>query len=238
MTEIVLTDKITVEQIQVMGDDAMVVSAAMVSTLGNLDNGVDKEKQEGLINFLMKNRHGTPFEHSAMTIRVHAPIKVWREWHRHRIGWSYNEESGRYKQLDPVFWVPPRERLMIRPDGFKSSRPVFDRATDEEYAKTCLMLQTGYSAAYDAYEAMLRMRVDRGLARDVLGVGIFSSCYCTANPRSIMHFLELRTESTLAKRPSRPLYEIRIAAEQLEKLFAVQWPITYKAFCDNGRVAP
>lgn len=224
-----------------MGDDAMIAHAAMVSTRGVVDlkhQSISADKAEALLRYLMKNRHGTPFEHGYLTVRVHAPIKVWREWHRHRVGWSYNEESGRYKQLDPIFYIPPCDRLMIRPDGFKSSRPAFDGATEEEYAKILLLLETGYTVAYESYEGMLRIGVDRGLARDVLGVGIYSACYCSANPRSIMHFLELRTNRPDARRPSKPLYEIAVAAEKLEEIFAKRWPITWRLWNANGRTAP
>lgn len=239
MTEIIFKSEIDVEEIQCVGDDVTVAHAAMVSTRGLMtDQGVTPEKAAGLINYLMKSRHGTPFEHGMLTVRVHAPIKVWREWHRHRIGWSYNEESGRYKQLEPVFWLPPRERKMIRPTGFKSSRPEFANATDDEYALITESLRRGYQAAYAEYEYMLSLEADRGLARDVLGVGIFSACYCTANPRSIMAFLELRTEREDARRPSKPLWEIASAAGKLEAIFARHWPITYAAFCNNGRMAP
>lgn len=239
MSEIVLTSEISVEAIQAMGNDEMIAHAAMVSTQGaTMLTPPSREKVEGLIRYLMAHRHGTPFEHGSLTVRVYAPIKVWREWHRHRVGWSYNEESGRYKQLDPVFYVPPRERPMIRPMGFKSARPAFASATDDEYARIMESLRRGYEAAYREYEFMLSLQVDRGLARDVLGVGIYSACYCTANPRSIMHFLELRTDRPDAKRPSKPLYEIAVAAAKLEAIFAERWPVTYAAWNELGRAAP
>lgn len=241
MADITLTGEITVEAIQHMGDDAKIAHAAMVSTRGAAGEGriaVGDEKIMGLIRYLMKSRHGTPFEHGSLTVRVHAPIKVFREWHRHRIGWSYNEESGRYKQLDPVFYVPPRQRLMIRPEGFKSSRPEFDLATDEEYEKSLNLLEAGYTMAYATYQELLKLQVDRGLARDVLGVGIYSSMYATANPRSIMAFLELRTNRPDAKRPSKPLWEIEQAANQLEEIFKIHWPITHAAWEEFGRMAP
>lgn len=215
----------------------MIVAAARVSTKG-VGSWVRHDEAPGLIRYLMKSRHGTPFEHGSLTIRVYAPIKVWREWHRHRVGWSYNEESGRYKQLDPVFYVPPADRPMIRPDHFKSSKPDFGLATDEQYAEVVRVLESGYSNAYRCYEEMLAIGADRGLARDVLGVGIYSACYCTANPRSIMHFLELRTRHDEAKRPSRPLWEINQAADQLEALFAQYWPATHAAWVEYGRAAP
>jgi thymidylate synthase (FAD) len=235
--EIRLTSEITVEEVQSVGDDAMIVYAARVSTRKDRQLLKDGEAA-GLLRFLMGARHGTPFEHGSLTVRVHAPIKVWREWHRHRVGWSYNEESGRYKQLEPVFYLPPPHRPMMRPEGFRSSRPSFDVATADEYYQITETLIGGYAEAYGRYEALLGLGVDRGLARDVLGVGIYSACYCTANPRSILHFLELRTNRPDARRPSKPLWEIEQAALKLEAIFARRWPVTYSAWLDNGRCAP
>lgn len=243
MAEIILKSEIDVEEIQAVGSDEMLARAAWVSTgkdCGRAPDGqpITAVKIAGVLGYLMKNRHGTPFEHGALTVRVHAPIKVWREWHRHRVGWSYNEESGRYKQLDPVFYVPAADRPMIRPDHFKSSKPDFALATEEQYKDIIFSLKAGYLQSYNIYEELLAIGADRGLARDVLGVGIYSACYCTANPRSIMHFLELRTRVDDAKRPSRPLWEINQAANKLEAIFAKHWPITHAAWLINGRQAP
>lgn len=249
-SQIILTSEITVEIIQQCGSDEMIARAAWVSTGKDLatplGEPISKDKITGLLGFLMRARHGTPFEHGSLTVRVHAPIKVWREWHRHRIGWSFNETSGRYRDLEPIFYIPPRERPAIRPEGFRSARPAFDVATDQEYELIRASLTQGYKDAYQQYEYLLSLSVDRGLARDVLGVGIYSACYCTANPRSIMAFLELRTgqanglnpEGEAAKRPSKPLYEIEVAARKLEAIFAEFWPTTYQAWVENGRMAP
>jgi thymidylate synthase (FAD) len=238
VAEITLTSEIAVEEIQHAGGDAMIAAAARVSVRGVNTRENDTAADAGLIRYLLRNRHGTPFEHGALTVRVHAPIKVWREWHRHRVGWSYNEESGRYKQLEPVFYVPPPDRPLIRPEGFKSASPDFAPATEGQYRDTLADLDAGYRHAYALYERMLARGVDRGLARDVLGVGIYSACYCTANPRSVMHFLELRTRDEAAKRPSKPLFEIERAARKLEAIFARLWPVTHAAWCEAGRAAP
>jgi thymidylate synthase (FAD) len=242
MTEIILKSTIDVEYVQHVGTDEMLARAAWVVRPGvtRTSDGkpITKERVEGVLGHMLKNRHGTPFEHGSLTVLVNAPIKVWREWHRHRIAWSYNEESGRYKQLDPFFWIPPKDRPMIRPEGFKSARPAFDVATDQEYELIRASLTQGYKDAYQQYEYMLSLQVDRGLARDVLGVGIFSACYCTANPRSIMTFLELRTKEEDSKRPSNPLWEIDNAARQLEEIFARYWPVTHRLWNENGRMAP
>lgn len=243
MAEITLTSEITVEEVQQCGSDETLARAAWVVTknaeLTPLGKPITPEGVEKVLSFLIEKRHGTPFEHGFLTVRVHAPIKVWREWHRHRIGFSYNEESGRYKQLDPVFYVPPRERPAIRPEGFKSMRPAFDVATDAEYFVLCDQLKKGYAEAYSRYEYMLNtLQIDRGLARDVLGVGIYSACWVSCNPRSIMSFLELRTHTPDAKRPSHPLYEIEVASRKLEAIFAKHWPVTHRLWNENGRMAP
>lgn len=233
---------ITVRYIQHMGNDATLASAAWVSTSAEegLKRAVEKpEDVPGVLNYLMKHRHGTPFEHSAITFYVHAPIFVWREWHRHRIGFSYNEESGRYKVLDPVFYIPPRNRPMMKVEGWKPGRPKFTECKSEDlYADWITALKLSYAASYKTYLAGLDNNLDPGLARDCLPVGIYSSCWVTCNPRSLMAFFSLRTYDESAKFVSYPLYEIEAAARQVEELLKHYWPITYAAFQANGRVAP
>lgn len=239
-TAMQFTDQITVRLIQCMGGDSMVVAAAKVSTSGaEAAKLVDQGANYGLIAYLMKHRHGTPFEHASMTFFVHAPIFVWREWHRHRIGFSYNEESGRYKQLDPVFYVPPRDRPMMKVEGWKPGRPKFLVCQDQTvYDRLVISLEAVYKQAYAAYEYNLALGIDPGLARDCLPVGIYSSCWVTCNPRSLMAFLSLRTHEPDATFPSYPLYEMEEAARACEQLFAVGWPLTYRAFVENGRISP
>lgn len=242
MKELVFKSEIAVRLIQSMGGDHMVVAAAKVSTSGEEAAEYAKIEAEegnfGLINYLVKHRHGTPFEHGALTFFVNAPIFVWREWHRHRIGFSYNEESGRYKQLDPVFWVPNRERKLIPAEGYKAARPQFGPANDEQYEWLRQDLQEGYADSYRRYEE----RVSRGYAKEVaragLPVGIFSSCWVTCNPRSLMSFLSLRTHDKDARFVSYPQEEIEVAARAAEDFLAKGWPQTYRAFCQNGRIGP
>lgn len=240
--DIRLTSDITVRLVQATGGDAMVVAAAKVSVSGEealrFADPELAESNSGLISFLMKFRHGTPFEHGSLTFFVHAPIFVWREWHRHRV-MSFNEESARYKQLEPVFYIPPRDRPMMKVDGWKPGRPKFLRCEDEDvYQQLRGNLASAYEVAYRAYERNLALGIDPGLARDCLPVGIYSSCWVTANPRSLMAFLSLRTHDPAATFPSYPLYEIEEAARKCEAIFAEGWPLTHAAFCANGRVGP
>ncbi len=245
------TPKITVELIQAVGGDHMVVAAAKVSTSGDdarkYATTECSEDNFGLINYLMKHRHGSPFEHGLLTFFVHAPIFVWREWHRHRVGFSYNEQSARYTTLSPVFYIPDYHRPMVKVDNWKPGRPKFlrleDTGTDyfSSSAKHEEIVQTmmdGYRREYQRYLTLLKMGIDPGLARDNLPVGIYSSCWVTCNPRSMMHFLSLRTHEPTADRVSYPLYEIEVAARKCEELFAQQYPLTHRAFVENGRTAP
>lgn len=244
--EITLTSDITVRLIQSMGGDHMVVAAAKVSTCG--EEALEFAKVEaaegnaGLINFLMQHRHGTPFEQSAMTFFVRAPIFVWREWHRHRIGFSYNEESARYKTLDPVFWIPREDRGLFKVEGWKPGRPKFTPiSTPEEatkYRNLIGNLKASYELAYSAYTDNLAMGFDPGAARACLPVGIYSSCWVTCNPRSLMAFLSLRIHEPTATFPSYPLAEIEEAARATEAILATGWPITHAAFVKHGRVGP
>lgn len=242
MAEITLTSQITVRLIQKVGGDLTIVRAARVSTTGEAEAAEQSretpEDQQKLISYLMQHRHGSPFEHGLMTFFVHAPIFVWREWHRHRIQ-SFNEESGRYKTLDPVFYVPPRDRPMMKVDGWKPGRPKFERCeADHLYDALVSRFRSAYQVAYETYEWNLRDGIDPGLARDCLPVGIYSSCWVTVNPRSLMAFLSLRTHEPEAKAVSYPLYEIEVAARQCEEIFKSGWPMTWEAWNDCGRVAP
>lgn len=255
--------EITVNLEQVLAEDMLVLQAARVSTKGagvlasyderEAQRLVDEKDLPGLINYLMKHRHGTPFEHNLFTFFVHAPIFVWREWHRHRIGFSYNEESARYKKLEPVFYIPPPDRPMFCIPNWKPGRPKFLTIEQEtsilstpegkydsadKYTLLLENLSDSYSYAYRAYERNLDMGFDPGLARDCLPVGIYSSCWVSCNARSLMAFISLRTHNENARDISYPLYEIEVAARKAEAILQKHMPITHAAFVANGYRAP
>lgn len=239
MTAIEMRSHMDVELIQNMGSDATVVWAARVSTKGQqslADLDADPAASKGLINFLMKNRHGTPFEHNAFTFFVRAPIFVFREFHRHRIGFSYNEESGRYKQLDPVFYVPGADRALMqvgRPGHYE-----FVPGTPEQLTREIERDRRSYQLAYDTYEESLADGVAKEVARTKLPVATYSSMYATCNARSIMSFLSLRTKREGSHFQSFPQREIEMVAEKMETLWSEHMPLTYDAFNLNGRVSP
>lgn len=217
-----------------LGNDFDVVAAARVSTGVGTGEGEVGEGQ-GLINYLMKHRHGTPFEHNQLRFFVDAPIFVWREWHRHRIGVSYNEESGRYKVLRPKFYIPNPDRPAFQVENWVPSRPKFDVGDLGNVVET---MKKAYQVSYEAYLTLLEARIDPGLARDVLPVGIYSRCWVTFNLRSAFHFLSLRRFDPTAKFISYPLWEIQQCAVAVESEIARLFPLCYQAFVANGRVAP
>ncbi|MFJ2868606.1 FAD-dependent thymidylate synthase [Kitasatospora sp. NPDC087314] len=230
---------VTVELVRSAAADSDVIWAARVSTAGEQSLEAvqqDPEKSKGLINFLMRDRHGTPFEHNSMTFFISAPIFVFREFHRHRSGWSYNEESGRYRELQPVFYVPAEERKLVQQG--RPGRYEFVDGTPEQHRTTTEAMEAAYREAYARYQEMLAAGVAREVARAVLPVGLFSSMYATCNSRSLMHFLSLRTKRENSAVPSFPQREIEMVAEQMEQEWARLMPLTHAAFEKHGRVAP
>ena len=230
---------VTVELVKHAAADTDVLWAARVSTAGEQsleELSKDPERSKGLINYLMRDRHGSPFEHNSMTFFVSAPLFVFREFHRHRVGWSYNEESGRYRQLQPVFYVPDASRKLVQQG--RPGRYEFVEGTPAQHELTGQAMEDSYRQAYETYQELLAAGVAREVARAVLPVGLYSSMYATCNARSLMHFLGLRTKHEQAKVPSFPQREIEMVAEQMEAHWAELMPLTYAAFNSNGRVAP
>jgi thymidylate synthase (FAD) len=230
---------ISVDLVKASAEDSDVVWAARVSTAGESSieaREQDPERNAGLIRYLMRDRHGTPFEHNSMTFLIAAPIFVFREFMRHRVGWSYNEESARYRQLEPVFYVPGPDRKLVQ-EG-KPGHYVFVDGTAEQYKIAVEATEEACRQSYRAYLEMLDAGIAREVARGVLPVGTYSSMYATCNARSLMHFLALRTKREDSTFPSFPQREIEMVAEGMEAHFATLMPIVHAAFEANGRVAP
>lgn len=229
---------VTVELVRASAQDADVLFAARVSTKGEQsleDVDGDAEKSKGLIRYLMRDRHGSPFEHNAMTFYVQAPIFVFREAQRHRIA-SYNEESGRYRELRPVFYVPGPDRKLAQVG--KPGHYDFLDGTPEQHALVDQATRRVCAEAYAAYQQMLDAGIAREVARIVLPLTIYSSMYVTMNARALMNFLSLRTKREDSTFPSSPQREIEMVAERMEAHWARLMPITHAAFEAGGRVAP
>lgn len=237
----VFRSDVTVELVRSSASDSDVLFAARVSTQGEqtLDDaaaGTEATgRDRGLINYLMRDRHGSPFEHNSMTFYVQAPIFVFREFMRHRMA-SYNEESGRYRELRPVFYVPAPERRLIqvgKPGAYE-----FLDGTPEQTELVNEVTRATSITAFDAYQKMLDAGVAREVARIVLPLNIYSSMYVTMNARALMNFLSLRTKVEGTHFPSFPQREIEMCAEKMELAWTELMPLTHAAFNTNGRVSP
>ncbi len=243
MSDVIFRSDVTVELVRSNATDQDVLFAARVSTQGeqtleaamNEQDAETDKRSRGLINYLMRDRHGSPFEHNSMTFYVQAPIFVFREFMRHRIA-SYNEESGRYKQLSPVFYVPGPDRNLIQVG--KTGHYEFLPGSPEQVALVEQESRKASTEAYAAYLRMLEAGVAREVARIVLPLNIYSSMYVTMNARALMNFLSLRTQREGTHFPSFPQREIEMCAEKMEDFWAQLMPLTYEAFNANGRVAP
>jgi thymidylate synthase (FAD) len=208
-----------------MADDLAVVNAARVSF--NLRSEEMTERDEGLIKFLMRDRHGSPFEHGYFRFIVKAPIFVVREHHRHRAGHSYNEWSGRYSKLEADYYVPDYVRTQVGKPGAYSFEPVepdVREAAQEE-------LRAAAEQAFDAYERMLEQGVAKEVARMALPLSLYTKYFWSCNPRSLMHFCSLRN-SEFAQ------FEIREFARAAETFLERIMPVTHAAFVANDRIAP
>lgn len=235
-TAIHFRSDVTVQCVRAAASDMDVVRAARVSTLGAQSAEQDDSgRTAGLINYLMRSRHGSPFEHSSFTFFIQAPIVVFREFQRHRIA-SYNEESARYRQLDPLFYLPDRDRKLIQVG--KPGHYTFEHGTQAQYDLMVREHMDISTSCYRSYERQMSAGICREIARMVLPVNIYSSMYVTVNPRSLMNILSLRVDDENALFPSFPQREIEMVAEQIEHLWAAAMPLTHQAFVLNGRVTP
>jgi thymidylate synthase (FAD) len=209
-----------------MASDLSVVNAARVSFARRKEEMDDADA--GLIRFLMRERHGTPFEHNAFRFHVRCPIFVAREWFRHRVG-SFNEFSMRYAKATEDFYVPEPEdvRSQVGKPGAYTFETVDPALADE----TRDALREVYEHAYETYERLVEQGVAREVARAVLPVGAYTEFYWTVNARSLMNFVSLRASDTAQR-------EIRRYAEAVERFLEQRMPITHSAFVANDRTAP
>jgi len=209
-----------------MADDLSVVNAARVSFARRKEE-MD-ESDEGLIRFLMRDRHGTPFEHNSFRFHIRSPIFVAREWMRHRVG-SFNEFSMRYAKATDDFYVPEAED--VRSQVGKPGAYTFETVSPELAEQTREELRALYDAAYTTYARLVEQGVARELARSVMPVGAYTEFYWTVNARSLMNFVSLRAAETAQR-------EIRRYADACERFLAERMSVTYDAFVAAGRVGP
>jgi thymidylate synthase (FAD) len=211
------------------GDELDIARSAWVSTKGQrAEDEADTERVEGLINFLMRERHGSPFEQVGLRFLTKTSILVWREHMRHRIA-SYNEQSGRYSKPEPEFYIVSPNRPLVQQG--KVGAYSFVEGNLDQYEQVAMTQANMAIQAWDAYESMLSQGVAKEVARMHLPPTLYSSAYVKMNLRALMNFLSLRSAGTA-------MYEIRYLAELYETCFSEHFPVVYEAWNANGRVAP
>ena len=206
------------------GDDSVAMSAWVSFGADSEERLADRGKVAGLINFLYRNEHMTPFESSVFTFRIGTPIFVTREIQRHRSA-SYNEWSGRYAEMVPEFYLPRSDRP-LKQEG-KPGAYYFVRGTQEQYDAVATRQEFVVESAWSAYQDQLSMGVAKEVARNCLPLSTYTRFYVTMNARNLMHFLSLRTADNA-------LYEIREVAGAMEKHLEEKMPMTYEAYKETA----
>ena len=211
-----------VRLVEHMGSDLSIVRNARVSYDAEWRAGEDEGKDAKLINYLLKNKHSSPFEAVTFTFEVKAPIFVFRQWHRHRTQ-SYNEISARYAELPEEYYVPETHLITTQSTDNKQMRTNEINPNAQYIAK---MIKEQNSKAFGQYKHLLTLGCPRELARSVLPVGTYSHMFCTMNLLNLFKFLDLRSHE-------HAQYEIRVYAEALLQLIEPIVPVAVQAFKEH-----
>lgn len=223
MNEIEFVNETSVELIHHNVSDDMIAMAAWVShDIDNESRLNSRERVAGLINFLMREKHMSPFEHNSLTVKVDVPLFVRSEWHRHRT-MSYNEVSGRYTQLKPRFWVGDQTRVQKGKPGDY----YFEAAGKDATAIYLTSKKTAVETAWNEYRRRLEAGIAKEQAREDLPLSLMTQFYATANLRNWFQFLTLRNEPHALK-------EIQMAAQQVEDIIKDVAPLAYAAYKEYG----
>lgn len=208
----------SVSLVQHVGDDKMIVNAARVSFGGDSAAPLTA-RDEKLIFYLLRERHGSPFEHNLITFKIVCPIFVDRQMVRHRVGVSKNEISGRYVEMTERVYQPTSFRRQA-PSNRQAS--VADDGTLDQAAASEVWAEA-WRSSYGAYQRLLELGVTREQARGVLPQALYTESYYTFNIRSLLHFLSLRDHDGAQ-------YETRLYAQAMGMLTEPLFPVTFSAW--------
>jgi thymidylate synthase (FAD) len=223
-----------VRVVDYMGDDSSIVQAARVS-YGKGTKLVNQDR--GLINYLMRHWHTTPFEMCEIKFHVKLPMFVARQWIRHRTA-NVNEYSARYSVLDKEFYIPNNAQLAPQSASNHQGRAEGESLQGEEAARVLDILKQDSSRCYDHYQEMMnedsqgnvidedRQGLARELARMNLPINAYTQWYWKVDLHNLMHFLRLRADE-------HAQYEIRVYADEMCKLVQKWVPLAYEAFEDH-----
>ncbi len=215
-----------VRVIDYMGDDQAIVQAARVS-YGTGTKQINKDR--GLIRYLMRHWHSTPFEMCEIKLHVKLPIFVARQWIRHRTA-NVNEYSARYSVLDKEFYIPEVQQLAVQSSTNQQGRGA--ELTEDQALRVMNILRQEALGAYDCYETLLKGSeetapegISRELARMSLSLNYYTQWYWKIDLHNLMHFLYLRADP-------HAQYEIRVYADLIADILKSWLPLTYEAFED------
>lgn len=220
-----------VRVIDYMGDDNAIVQAARVS----YGKGTKKSREDaGLIQYLMRHRHTTPFEMCEIKFHIKLPVFIARQWIRHRTA-NVNEYSARYSVMDKEFYIPPATQLAAQSANNRQGRG--EVLEGNEAARVLEILKEDAAQSYAHYEEMLNQDAEgntldpnkKGLARELarmnLPLNIYTQWYWKVDLHNLLHFLSLRADS-------HAQYEIRAYANAMLDIVKRWVPIAYEAFAD------
>lgn len=222
MSKINLLDHGYVRLVDSMGSDLSVVRSARVSYDAEWRAGEDEGKDAKLINYLVKNKHTSPFEAVTFTFEVKAPIFVLRQWHRHRT-WAFNEISARYAELPEEYYVPEPNLITTQSVANKQQRTDTPHKDANEMS---LMIENMCKDAFHVYKELLVMGCPRELARGVLPVNTYSHMFATVNLHNLFGFLRLRDHS-------HAQHEVQVYARAMMDLIRPVVPVCVAAFEAN-----
>lgn len=233
MTEVSLRSDVTVELIDSMGTEDRVVQVAKVSTLG--PDSRDADGNTRLLKYLFRDQHGVPFEHVLFTFYLEIPIFVSRQIVKHRLS-SINEESGRYREFMPSFYVPRDDRKIVQIG--KTGDYKFVEGSPDQMAAVKWVLENNAQAFWDNYEKLLELGVAKEVARMHMPVNTYTSMFFTVNMRSLMNFMAKRKEWEGAAVVSHAQDEIELVTDKMVEIIREKFPNVWEAFEESNYVAP
>lgn len=192
-----------VELVDSMGDDLKVVNTARVSYGKQSQDFTEKDLK--LLNYLWDHEHTSPFRHCFLSFRIRAPIFVLRQWMKHQIGCSWNEQSARYTELKHSCFSPDTFRVQDTKNKQSSEGAI------ENQDKAFDLMNDVYELAYSNYQKLIDLGVCREQARIVLPLAIYSECIWTTSLQGLLHFIELRSDKASQ-------YEIQLYAQAVKQL--------------------
>jgi len=227
-----------------VGSDSGLAYAAWVTDPDAADPRDTLDGRRRVLKPCMTGGHNTVFEHGLMSVYIEAPGVVWWQLTRQRFmsvgaeDLSFNLDSGRYRHAEPEFYIPPVDRPLREPDGFKPMRPehVVD---DAAFSASRYGIKQVVDFSWEQYRDLLRVGVAREVARLVLPqLALYVAGYVTAKPLSWLQFFSKRNKTVDTTVATFPQWEIEKVAAQAEEIFAALWPETHAQFLQNGRRAP